>query len=398
MAENEINEDNDKVRISDRTNRTSKHTADEAVSDSERAEKYEPRFTTFSDNDEDQSFKAIKPAADSFGIDFGDGTVETAKGKVPKQHTPEFFEAEAQGAITAFQNLDQQPKYPPDQLLAANVTRNNPVMSDASLPTSQAPKEEMVSEAKITHGLPNDFDAHTFFESGEALRPALEAGIDLSGKVTKDVIESGIEAGKQALEKATHPFRGKIESTMKEIPESAWSNAYESFPQFQQAGLSKQQTVEVMKAIVRNELYHYDSIDERTDEDVRAGKTPFLTQVKYKPEDRLTLGYAQLSISAVHERETEFSKQVDFKGHEKAALMDPENAPVLVAATLVHNIEMYRRHQIPITEKSLGYSYNPPAGRILPTQKDLDTSTHANNVMHHLAIIRGVLRPKPDER
>lgn len=185
---------------------------------------------------------------------------------------------------------------------------------------------------------------------------------------------------------------------MKEIPESAWSKAYESFPQFQQAGLSKQQTVEVMKAIVRNELYHYDSIDQQTDDDVKAGKTPFLAQMKYKPEDRLTLGYAQLSISAVHEREAEYPEQVDFKGHEKAALMDPENTPVLVAATLVHNIEMYRRHQIPVTEKSLGYSYNPPAGRILPSQKDLDTSNHAENVMRHLAIIRGEVQPKPDER
>lgn len=93
---NEVNEGSDEVRISDRTGGTSKHTADEAVSDSERARGYEQRFTTFSDNDEDQSFKAIQPAADSFGIDFGDGIVETAKGKLAKPHTQEFFEAKAQ--------------------------------------------------------------------------------------------------------------------------------------------------------------------------------------------------------------------------------------------------------------------------------------------------------------
>lgn len=127
MAENDINEGSDKVRISDRTERTSKHTADEAVSDSERAERYEQKFTTFSDNDDDQSFKAIQPAADSFGIDFGDGTIETAKGKTAKPHSQEFFEAKAQGAMAG---VNEQPRYRPDQLIAANVTPSNPIPSD----------------------------------------------------------------------------------------------------------------------------------------------------------------------------------------------------------------------------------------------------------------------------
>lgn len=399
MSDKEINKPHDQVERNNQGDRTSESTSKDSVISGDRkdhqalhqeASKAGHTFDTFSDNNHDQSFKAIQPAADTFGIDFGDGTIETSKGKVAKPHTQEFFEAKAQGAMKDFQNLDQQPNYRADQVIAANVTNPPVIRSDATLPALEAPAKE----TKISQGLPNDYDAHTFYESGEALRPVVEA----TGDLGKAVIESGLEAGKQAFENATHPFRGKIDSTLKEIPESAWSKAYESFPQFQQTGLSKQQTVEVMKAIVRNELYHYDSIDQQTDDDVKAGKTPFLAQMKYKPEDRLTLGYAQLSISAVHEREAEYPEQVDFKGHEKAALMDPENTPVLVAATLVHNIEMYRRHQIPVTEKSLGYSYNPPAGRILPSQKDLDTSNHAENVMRHLAIIRGEVQPKPDER
>jgi hypothetical protein len=42
--------------------------------------------------------------------------------------------------------------------------------------------------------------------------------------------------------------------------------------------------------------------------------------------------------------------------------MDPANTPALVAATLVHNVDIYRRHHIPVTEQSLAYSYNPPGG------------------------------------
>ena len=41
-------------------------------------------FDTFSDNNHDQSFKAIQPAAETFGIDFGDGTIETSEGKLAK--------------------------------------------------------------------------------------------------------------------------------------------------------------------------------------------------------------------------------------------------------------------------------------------------------------------------
>lgn len=387
----EVNEGSDKVRISDRTEHTSKHTADEAVSDSERAERYEQRFTTFSDNDRDQSFKAIQPAADTFGIDFGDGTIETAKGKVEKPHTQEFFESKAQGAMTAIQNLDQQPKYAPDQLIAANVTPNNPVMSDATLPTSEAPREEVVSETKISQGLPNDYDAHTFFESGEALKPAVEAAGDLG----KAVIERGLEAGKQAIENATHPFRGKIESTMKQIPEANWSSAYDAFPQFKSAGLSKQQSIDVMKAIVRNELYNYDTLDEEADEAVKKGDSPLLAKAKIKPENKLTLGITQISTQGIFERQAEFPKQVNFKGHEQKALLEPKNAPVIVAATLAHNIEMYQRHKVPITEQTLAYSYNPADGKVLPESLNGD---HVRNVMHQLGIIRGEIEPNPNER
>lgn len=395
---NEVNDANDKVERFDQSDRTSENTANDGVIGGDRHQNIHKKastegqsFTTFSDNNDDQSFKAIQPAATPFSIDFGDGTEVTSKGKVDKGQ-------EALAAAKALKPSDSDSislggqNYEKNQLVAANITPNPAVVSDAaSYPTPDVVEQTKEPVTKISQDLP--VDPHTHFESGEVLRPAIEA----AGKLGKDLVKSGIEAGKMTIENATHPFRGKIGSTMKEIPESAWNQAYDVFPQFKETGLSKQQAIEVMKAIVRNELYNYDSIDEQADKDIKAEKPNFLTQIKYKPEDRLTLGYAQLSITAVHERQKEYPKQVNFKGHEKEALMDPANTPLLVAATLVHNIEMYQRHNIPVTQKSLGYSYNPPSGRILPTQKDLDDSEHAKNVMHQLAIIRGEVIPKSDE-
>ncbi len=198
-------------------------------------------------------------------------------------------------------------------------------------------------------------------------------------------------------EQQWNPYRGEIDSEMRKIPEDRWHQAYEAFPQFKKAGLNEKQTVEIMQAIVRNELYNYDAADKEADEAVKAGKTPLLAVLKIKSEEALTLGISQLSTKAVHEREKEYPNQVDFKNNEEKALLSPDNVPILVAATLVHNIEMYQRHKIPITEKSLAYSYNPPAKHILPNEADLKSSFHVKNVMHQLDIIRHSVVPKADE-
>lgn len=199
-------------------------------------------------------------------------------------------------------------------------------------------------------------------------------------------------------EKTWNPYRYTLDETMSTIPEKSWKQAYEAFPQFKHAGLSEKQATEVMKALVRNELYNYDLADKEADDAVRDHKTPLLAQMRLKKENDITIGLTQISTKGVTDREREYPHQVNFKGHEEQALMDPANAPILVAATLAHNIEMYVRHHVPITEQSLAYSYNPSnKNRILPTDADLKGSIHVSNVMHQLAIIRHQIEAKPDE-
>lgn len=211
------------------------------------------------------------------------------------------------------------------------------------------------------------------------------------------IIDSATEKAGVALEQKWNPYRGRIEEAMREIPATAWKDAYEAFPQFKQAGLSEKHATELMKAIVRNELYHYSFFDKADDDQAREHGTPF--DLPKRPAEKATLGYSQLSPKAVDERAQEYPAKIgEFKGHEVQTLLDPAKAPLLVSATLAHNIEMYQRHHIAITEQTLAYSYNPPDERILPTQNDLAKSKHASNVLNELNIIRGLTQPKGDQR
>ena len=114
MAE-DIDKKLDQSEVLDLGDHTSSNTSKDAVISGDRKEHQKifndavelgRTFGTFSDNKEDQSFqsllpgetveqyqirlderqkqKAEMPKIDSFGIDFGDGTLETAKGKIPK--------------------------------------------------------------------------------------------------------------------------------------------------------------------------------------------------------------------------------------------------------------------------------------------------------------------------
>lgn len=214
--------------------------------------------------------------------------------------------------------------------------------------------------------------------------------------ITKPVVDAARELSALMLERQWNPLRGGIDVAMAQIPEQSWKQAYEAFPQLKQAGCSEQQTKELMQAIIRNELYNYDRADQDIDESFRRGETPSIA--RFRSTNTLTLGFTQLSTKGVYERQAEFPTQVNFRGHERDALLRPENAPLLVAATLAHNIEMYRRHHVPINEQTLAYGYNPPGKRMLPDETDLRSSVHLKNVLHHLAIIRGQIQPSAAER
>lgn len=114
-----------------------------------------------------------------------------------------------------------------------------------------------------------------------------------------------------------------------------------------------------------------------------------------------TLGVSQVSLDGVRKFEIEFPEQMArYVGREAEALLNPIEAPMMVAAVLAHNIKCYRGHY-PINEGTLAYSFNPDVsgekGKKPPTDETLKQSDHYANVMRQLAIIRGQVQPRPDE-
>ena len=195
-----------------------------------------------------------------------------------------------------------------------------------------------------------------------------------------------------------HPYRGHIDKTMDKIPDKNWQQAYDNFPQLKDSGLDRQQTIKLMQAIVRNELYHYnekDGID-----DAVAKFTGNAIDIPSRNAKQATLGVTQISPKGVQDMEREFPEQLSqYKGHEVQTLLNPSHAPNLVAANLAHNIDTYKRHGLEPNARNLAYGYNPrdkgPNGKsiLLPDDTTLERSGHVKNVMHQLDIVTGKVKP-----
>lgn len=208
---------------------------------------------------------------------------------------------------------------------------------------------------------------------------------------------------KGAVYKAEHPYRGDIGKAMDRVPEQAWQQAIDAFPQLTSSGLSRAETAQLMQSLVRNELYHYDAKDLADDRLAKVtGNAPDLPG---RPSKEATLGMTQISPKGIDDMAKEFPAQMSkYTGKEVQTLLDPKEAPMLIAANLAHNIEMYKRHEVSITPESLAYGFNPSekdaAGKpiLLPDAETLARSAHVKNVMHQMDIIRGKVQPTAVER
>ncbi|MBU6453506.1 MAG: hypothetical protein KGS72_17130 [Cyanobacteria bacterium REEB67] len=72
-----------------------------------------------------------------------------------------------------------------------------------------------------------------------------------------------------------------------------------------------------------------------------------------------TLGVSQVSVDGLKKFTREFPAQFSqYARHEAEALLDPQQAPMMIAAVLAHNIQDYKGHYA-INEGTLAYSFNP---------------------------------------
>lgn len=161
-----------------------------------------------------------------------------------------------------------------------------------------------------------------------------------------------------------HPFAGHELDIVSNIPDRAWNVAASLFPEFTRAGIDPERIQKLCKAILANELEHYDRSDQADDTSVRVAGSP-LPRPGRSAEDA-TLGYAQISVNGVKKLSQKFPQVLEYltkcgyaPGQEMNALNDPKIAPVLIAANLAQTANMYQRHHIPVNEQTLGYGFNP---------------------------------------
>jgi len=155
----------------------------------------------------------------------------------------------------------------------------------------------------------------------------------------------------------------------------AWRNAYSAFPKLKTT-LEYRDAMQLMKALVLNELQQYQAKTLGRDEEAR-GKTVSAQHLE-------PLGFTQMTPKTVHELEsgliagkkvrTELTQLTSFltqcghtgDGHEARALLDPNCVPILVAAKLESLIEYYERARDKFSAKpmrvdaeTLAYGYKP---------------------------------------
>lgn len=179
-----------------------------------------------------------------------------------------------------------------------------------------------------------------------------------------------IDAYKKEVE---HHYRGReLETMNKEIPAKAWDDAYKSFPELKQLG--GKDATRLMKAIIANELDHYDPLDLGEDAAAKTGHGGAL-------HDK-SIGFAQITPDGLRDMAKQFDAQVE-RGERTSnplakfeklnsdqlaqALANPANAPLFVAAHMSLDLKTLNRHkgELHVTPESLGYQYN--ADRVYAT-------------------------------
>ena len=261
-------------------------------------------------------------------------------------------------------------------LLAANIVPGSPKL-DQMQQYQDVPSDMTVTN--IAQNYEYDGRPPTLVPSGQTIE-----------MVTKVGLESAKNAYKYGFE---HPYRGREIEHLSTISPDAWGSAYKAFPELQAIGkLDEQTTTRLVKAIIANELEHYDVADRVQD---------YLATTAADTVSERTIGFPQMSAIGIQSEAQELERQVangertsnPLSNYAHApisevakALEDPQNAPLFVAANIAHNVRMYEKNKYPITLITLGYGFNPDlpdsSGKhnhdMLPA--DLSKSTHAKNI------------------
>lgn len=288
----------------------------------------------------------------SFGIDFGDGQVLTAKGIEQKEEiggeSNNWFESVK---ITAKNALAALQKPQTEQTLIA--TNNIP-----SSPSIEQIQQFIVVESDSPTSTPEAIIAN---DLADKVRQGYQG---FRNQALRTEVVRMMAPG--VTDRLIFPYRGfedeYLAACTKDNPQ-AWIQAFNSFPELHQF-LSYKEGAKLMQALVRNELHHYDPGDIAGDRNASEGQA----------NDSETLGYAQITPLGLRSFELQYPQLKAFltakgyigSGHEQKALEDPSCVPMIVGAKLQSIADFYKKSHdkitgapnVPITAKTLAYAYN----------------------------------------
>ncbi|MBX3077113.1 hypothetical protein KF913_24595 [Candidatus Obscuribacterales bacterium] len=309
----------------------------------------------------------------------------------------EFFDSAAEDALAALQKPQAE-----QTLIASNITPTVPNLEQRAQYTDiQTDSPTPSPDALLAKNLGDN--AREIYQG--VRNPAL--GVDIV-RVAKPP-----DIG--------HPFAGKELIIMRRISDSAWNDAATLFPELTGSGITKERSTLLIKGILANELRNYDLKDQADDVSVQMTGSP-VPKLGRAAEDA-TLGYSQVSVNGVRKLSREFPQVKEYltkhgypPGQELKALGDPKIAPILIAGNMAHTAKMYRNHDVPVTEQSLAYGFNPDISfsredknhdnpltpkavrhleregkhadkALLPTEKVLNASPHVENIQTWLELL-----------
>jgi hypothetical protein len=267
-----------------------------------------------------------------------------AKGQASKL---EFFDSAAEGALAALQKPQKE-----QTLIASNIAPNVPNLE-------QMQQYQDVQSDTEPPKLPELAQTRDGYMPPPTLVPSLE-----QLGMTPETIKALAKAAADLVLPWTkdHPLAERENDLMAQalgVNPRAWEDAKGAFPQLANVSTN------VMQAYTRNEITNYDRLDLKDDLDAATGK---LSSAPGRPANQATLGITQISPKGIGEFEQKYpqfkqfleSKGYTGPGHEIAALLDPECAPMIVAAKTASIVEDMQKHGIQKpTSEQIAYAYNP---------------------------------------
>jgi hypothetical protein len=201
---------------------------------------------------------------------------------------------------------------------------------------------------------------------GNTIKEAPSAVVNGAWAITEPVLKGLNEHMQQKpdmtyLEFVSGAEEDRGRSPLADVSFEGADKAYKEFPKLAQEGIPKS----MISGIILNEVLH--GGDQRDPlEDLQVKMFGTVRDEHGKEEPSVSVGPGQMQIGNIRHLVEKYPQLAEFKGDPIRAAVDPEKAPLFVAAYMCDKLETLENYnkahsdkQIPLCAATLAYSYNP---------------------------------------